>query len=368
MDSPDAADDCGRLSLSLVSYGTDEEDVDSITAVENSSDTLIPDILTDSTQKVGHVAVTTFTDEEDLISSIASQLGLSGVTSEKLKEISFALEKMKISQQKFLQSKFILSAVLNIAKAPSKLPQQTVLRINQVINHISLMDYVSPSDLDSTDGMFGLSQNYLVEHLPIELTAVDIKNIQEAVADDIALKFQKLKEMDIKYSDIMSKFSGSGSFVNSNCIEQNSTQELLSLRQDLDHEISVNESYLMESDKILTSLAKLKIEAFDCTSSNKVKHFSEKSDVLKSEIQSLNKQIINGLYHEDQHLIDAYTHLKRNLDLAVNEAKSRLVHLQKKDAEYQKLRGTHFDRLVKEYNDLKSQIAQKEYALNTLAS
>lgn len=80
----------------------------------------------------------------------------------------------------------------------------------------------------------------------------------------------------------------------------------------------------------------------------------------------LNDQIINRIYLEDEHLIDAFTELKKNVDLFVTEAKSELSVLRKKNDDYEKLRGTHFDQLVAEYQDLKHKIEEKEYSLKNI--
>lgn len=77
----EAEEGTGRLSLSLVSYGSDIGEADSsITSVTNqSSDTLTPYVKGDVTQGASYSTSTSSSEEDDLIASVASQLGLSGL-------------------------------------------------------------------------------------------------------------------------------------------------------------------------------------------------------------------------------------------------------------------------------------------------
>ena len=96
-------------------------------------------------------------------------------------------------------------------------------------------------------------------------------------------------------------------------------------------------------------------------------HFKHWTDLMFYS-RHLNTLILHQTYLEDPHLIEAFTKLKSTLDLAVDEAKSQLSQLKKKEADFDKLSGTHFDQLVKEYNELRNQIAEKEYALKSLTN
>ncbi|KAJ1529515.1 hypothetical protein ONE63_006288 [Megalurothrips usitatus] len=362
----EVGDGSARLSLSLVSYGSDDEDVDPIIAISNrSSETLMPDLHIDVSQPTG-CTLPSSADENEFIMCVAEQLGLSGVSPGKLNQLSFAVERMEAAQQKYIRSKLLLDSVANVSKAPSKLPSQTSQRVNKVLDHITLLDYAAPCHPDITEGIFGISSEHLAEHLPNELTATDYKHLKEAVETELAIKHEKLVLLSKRSTDILSKASGPAIGIFGNHAEKNSTHELLSLQKDLNCEISINEKLLEDMDKILSAQVKLKLESFYHINLSRVQLYNNRCEVLKNDIRVLNDKISNGIYLEDEHLINAHTVLKKSLDVAVTEAKLKLSEYQKKEAEYNKLRGTHFDRLVREYCDLKEKIAQKEYALNNL--
>ncbi|XP_034249787.1 uncharacterized protein LOC117650449 [Thrips palmi] len=359
----------GRLSLSLVSYGSDIEEADSsiTAAVNQSSDTLVPHAVGDVTVGLSSTPISSSSEEEEMIASVASQLGLSGVSHEKLEQLSFAMEKMRASQQKYIRLKTIWDAVVTVAKKPNRLPTQTAQKVNAALDHIGLLDYVVPNEVNSCDGVFGISEKHLEELIPIDLTALDIQHLREAVEEEICLDHQRLLSANKRYSDIMSKVSGPVACNTSNSAEQKNTHELLSLRQELDREICVNGTYLEELDNVSSNLLKVKIDSFKRINSNRVDAFQRRCEILKTHIRSLNDQIVNGIYLEDGHLVDAFTELRKNVDMLVTEAKSELSALQKKNDDYEKLQGTHFDKILAEYQDLMQKISEKEYTLKNIS-
>lgn len=364
----EAEEASGQLSLSLVSYGSDIEDVDaSVAAIDNQcSDTLVPPCVGDTTQGTSSISSTSISEEEELIAEVASQLGLSGVSYDKLDQLSMALEKMRASQRKYIRRKTIWDAIVTVAKTSNRLPAQTAQKVTTALDHIGLLDFVTSTDIDSNNGIFGLSERDLKESLPIDLTALDIKCLREAVEEEISLGHQRMLSLSGRYTDILSKVSGPVVSHTCNSAEQKNTHELLSLCQDLNHEICVNEKSLEELDDVSSTLAKVKIENFNHINSLRLNAFESKCKILKTHVKSLNDQIVNGIYLEDKHLIDAFTELKKNVDLLVTEAKSELSVLQQKNSGFEKLRGTHFDHIVSEYLDLKRKIAEKEFSLKTM--
>lgn len=116
----------------------------------------------------------------------------SGVSHNMLDQLACALEKMRASQQKYTRLKTIWDAVVSVARKPNKLPAQTAHKMNTALDHISLLDYVALTEVDSGDGVFGISNKHLEDWLPIDLTALDIKHLREAVEEEISLVHERL--------------------------------------------------------------------------------------------------------------------------------------------------------------------------------
>lgn len=131
----------------------------------------------------------------------------SGISEEKLDHLTSAYERMKASQLKYLQSKMIFDAIVDVARTPSDLPPETAERVQQALDHLSLTDFVAPvyTDCpDGTDGIFGISKKHLEEFLPCELSAIDIKRLQEAMEKKIVLKHQKLVALSKRHAGNLS--------------------------------------------------------------------------------------------------------------------------------------------------------------------
>lgn len=69
------------------------------------------------------------------------------------------------------------------------------------------------------------------------------------------------------------------------CVEQKSTHEMLSLRQKLDHEISMNHSLMRDFDDVLSLLTKLKLEDFDRANNDRIEAYQSRCALLKIQVQ-----------------------------------------------------------------------------------
>lgn len=138
----------------------------------------------------------------------STSMSRSGINHEKLDQLLSAQKRMKAAQQKYIEKKTLFDAVVKVADIPSKLPPETAHRTNQVLQHISLLDYVTPSDgtnEHSSFGAFGISKKDLEAHFPNQLTTVDKKHLRTAVAAEISAKHQHLVQLNKRHTGTVSK-------------------------------------------------------------------------------------------------------------------------------------------------------------------